>query len=145
MKKRRLALGSFAFAWCGPTEMPAMDGGTNHDAGVDAGRTDAGTDAGYDAGPSDAGPSDAGPSDAGGCPCFRTDGGCALPADFPLDGGVPQFFVEEQCYCTPNPQSIVYCYDETPLRCESWACNPGKGADGGGEYGLPDGGLVCYC
>jgi hypothetical protein len=145
MRKRRLALSALAVTSCSP--VTTTDAG--FDAGTDAGRpdagTDAGTDAGYDAGVPDAGPADAGSTFDGGCPCFRTDGGCALPPDFPLDGGVPQFYVEAQCLCTPSPQNPRLCYDETQLRCFSWACNPGRGADGGGDFTLPDGGLVCLC
>jgi hypothetical protein len=140
MKRRRLVLSAFTVASCTPAAS-MTDAGV--DAGYDAGIPDAGPDSGSDGGLDagfDAGPTDAGRTD-GGCACPRADGGCPVPPDFPPDAS-GTFFEQELCFCTENP--VVFCYDETDARCSSWACNPGKAADGGLLY-LPDGGVECLC
>ena len=88
------------------------------DGGRDAG-TDAGTDAGYDAGAPDAG-----------CRCYRNDGGCPIPPDFPPDAS-GTFYEEELCYCQPN--DAVFCADETTIRCFSWACSSSATLGGAGR------------
>lgn len=126
--------GAFTLASCSPAVTPGDAGPTDSGSMT---VTDAGIDAGYDAGVPDAGPRDAGVLP---CPCFRADGGCAVPEDFPR--GIPDYNAA-QCDCMPN--SVLFCYDETAARCTiSWACNPGKEPDGGVSK-QQDGSTLCLC
>jgi hypothetical protein len=96
--------------------------------------TDAGTDAGYDAGTE---------PDAGspkGTPWG--DAGCVLPSDFPWDSGNANALADSACQCVWVP--VLHCFTEDGPRCFSWACPPGKSADGGYQT-FPDGGIVCLC
>jgi hypothetical protein len=97
-------------------------------------QTDAGTDAGYDAGPT--------PTDAGKMGTAWGDAGCVLPSDFPWDSGAAPALAEAACQCVWVP--VLHCFTEDGPRCFSWACPPGKSADGGYQT-MADGGVVCLC